>query len=98
MGVKELSLRAISDAVINIRSSKLPDPKEVGNAGSFFKKPYVGNEKYDQLKSEFPTIAAAEMRMVQLTGSWLADRTMRMERLSPGDAGVHPKHTCPCHQ
>ncbi len=53
-GVKELSIAAISQAVCTIRRSKLPDPAVIGNAGSFFKNPTVGSEKYESLKKEFP--------------------------------------------
>ena len=56
MGVKELSIKAISDAVINIRSSKLPDPKEIGNAGSFFKNPEISNTQFSMLNAQFPAM------------------------------------------
>ena len=54
MGVQDLSIKAISDAVIQIRSSKLPDPKEIGNAGSFFKNPTVDREQYARLHEQYP--------------------------------------------
>ena len=60
MGVHELSIQAISEAVIRIRSSKLPDPKEIGNAGSFFKNPVVTAGRFARMKDEFPGIVGYE--------------------------------------
>jgi UDP-N-acetylmuramate dehydrogenase len=56
MGVKELSNKAIAQAVINIRSSKLPNPQLIGNAGSFFKNPTVGESTMQTLLNSFPSI------------------------------------------
>jgi UDP-N-acetylmuramate dehydrogenase len=56
LGDREPSIRAISEAVIRIRRSKLPDPAEIGNAGSFFKNPTVPAAVFEDLKLRFPGI------------------------------------------
>jgi UDP-N-acetylmuramate dehydrogenase len=90
MGVKDLSIRAISQAVINIRSSKLPDPAKIGNAGSFFKNPVVGMEKYESLKQQFPGIVAyrSSPTEMKLAAGWLIEQC-GWKGQTYGDAGVH---------
>ncbi len=56
MKVEHLSIKAISDAIINIRTSKLPDPSRTGNAGSFFKNPEINKYKLYELKSIEPAM------------------------------------------
>ncbi len=89
MNAKDLSIAAISQAVINIRSSKLPDPKVIGNAGSFFKNPVVTAEKHAQLKKDFPEIVSyANGNDFKLAAGWLIEKCgWKGKRF--GDAGVH---------
>ena len=92
MGVKELSVQAISQAVINIRSSKLPDPKLIGNAGSFFKNPQIPNSGFRNLQKEFPSIVAYPLENgdVKLAAAWLIEQC-GWRGYRRGDAGCHSK-------
>jgi len=92
MGVSDLSIKAISDAVINIRSSKLPNPEEIGNAGSFFKNPSVSNEEYTRLKSAYENIAAYPNAdgTIKLAAGWLIEQC-GWKGFRNGDAGCHAK-------
>ena len=90
MGVTDITIAAISKAVCNIRSSKLPNPAEIGNAGSFFKNPEVTSEKYKQLKREFPAVVGypLENGNVKLAAGWLIEQC-GWKGQTFGDAGVH---------
>jgi UDP-N-acetylmuramate dehydrogenase len=90
MKLKEVTIRDVSKAVCNIRSSKLPDPKVIGNAGSFFKNPEVSREKYERLKNTFPLIAGYDLENgnVKLAAGWLIEHC-GWKGQSIGDAGVH---------
>ncbi len=90
MGVKELSIAAISKAICSIRSSKLPDPKVIGNAGSFFKNPVVSSDLYQQIKNEFPNVVAyaAENGNMKLAAGWLIEQC-GWKGYRKNDFGVH---------
>ncbi|PCJ84388.1 MAG: UDP-N-acetylenolpyruvoylglucosamine reductase [Flavobacteriales bacterium] len=76
MGVKQLSIKAISDAVCSIRRSKLPDPAEIGNAGSFFKNPVISNSKLQELNSEFSDMPAYPVKegFTKIPAGWLIEK------------------------
>jgi len=73
--VKKLTIKAISDAVIRIRNSKLPDPAESGNAGSFFKNPTVDKVDFEGLRAEFPDIPGynSEANQVKIPAAWMIE-------------------------
>lgn len=75
-GIEKLSVKAISDAVIAIRSSKLPDPAVIGNAGSFFKNPTIDHTQYNFLLKQFPTMPSfpGENGNVKIPAAWLIEQ------------------------
>ena len=86
------TIKEVSDAVIAIRQSKLPDPKEIGNSGSFFKNPIVSESKYRSLKADFPELVAypAAGSNYKIAAGWLID-FLGWKGYRRGDAGVHAR-------
>ena len=75
MQVKEITLKALSDAVIAIRQSKLPDPAVIGNAGSFFKNPEISPDQFAALKEQYPDIPSypAAHGNIKVPAGWLIE-------------------------
>ena len=87
-----LSLKAVRDAVIQIRREKLPDPAELGNAGSFFINPIVDKATYERLKSAHATMPAypAADDQMKLAAGWLIEQC-GFKGKSHGAVGVYEK-------
>ena len=90
MGVTQPEPQAVADAVCRIRRSKLPDPNELGNAGSFFKNPVVSQQQYDGLAARFPDLVSYPQAdgKVKLAAGWLIDQLGWKGKRS-GPVGVH---------
>ena len=88
----EPTLQKVRDAVINIRESKLPDPRILGNAGSFFTNPVIPRTQYDNLKDKYPTIPSypIDEKHVKVPAGWLIDRA-GWKGKALGRAAVHDK-------
>lgn len=88
--ITEPTLIDVSNAVIAIRKSKLPDPKELGNSGSFFKNPIVAKTDFEPIHAKFPEMKFYEVSdtEVKVPAGWLIEQAgFKGKRF--GDAGIH---------
>jgi len=92
-GVARPTALDVSDAIIRIRQRRLPDPATVGNAGSFFKNPVVGQTEADALQSRYPGLPAWPQgdRRIKLSAAWMVERC-GLKGLREGDAAVSERH------
>jgi UDP-N-acetylmuramate dehydrogenase len=75
LGITNPTIQDVSKAVINIRQSKLPDPKQIGNAGSFFKNPTIPLVQFEDLKQKFNNIQGyPNGDMVKVPAGWLIEQ------------------------
>ncbi|MDA3904621.1 MAG: UDP-N-acetylmuramate dehydrogenase [Bacteroidales bacterium] len=90
MAYENLNIAIIRQAIINIRSSKLPEPKELGNAGSFFKNPVVDKQKHSNLKKSFPDLVAYDLNngFFKLAAGWMIDHA-GLKGYSKGNVAIH---------
>jgi UDP-N-acetylmuramate dehydrogenase len=86
------TIQDVSKTVISIRNSKLPDPKIIGNSGSFFKNPVISYSKFEVLQNQFPQIQHYKIseNAVKIPAGWLID-TAGFKGKTFGDFGVHAK-------
>jgi len=91
-GIADPDARDVSNAVIAIRQSKLPDPAEIGNTGSFFKNPIIPRSHYDQLLSTYPDLPSypVDEENCKVPAGWLIDRA-GWKGYRRGDIGVHER-------
>lgn len=88
--ITEPTIKDVSNAVIAIRRSKLPDPKELGNSGSFFKNPVITKEHFEQIHPQFPDMKyyVVSPTEVKVPAGWLIEQA-GFKGMRIGDAGVH---------
>ncbi|WP_317048727.1 UDP-N-acetylmuramate dehydrogenase [Reichenbachiella versicolor] len=90
--ITEPTIKDVSNAVIEIRQSKLPDPTKIGNSGSFFKNPVIPENQFEQLKIKHPNIPSYSQSSgdVKVPAGWLIDQA-GWKGYRRGDIGVHDK-------
>ena len=92
MEIKDPTIKDVSDAVVAIRKSKLPNPKDIGNSGSFFKNPVISKNVYNALKINFSDIPSYPIsnHEVKVPAGWLIEKAgFKGKRFR--NYGVHKK-------
>lgn len=94
LNLPEVNIRNVSNVICMIRKSKLPDPQEIGNAGSFFKNPEIPELKFEDLKKDYPDMVGYKLEngKVKVAAGWLIEQCgWKGKRI--GNTGAHAKQS-----
>ena len=88
--IKDLSIKKIAQTIIKIRNSKLPDPKKIGNAGSFFKNPIIHEMLFDKLYKTYKNIPFIKLTdgKLKISAAWLIENTFE-KGYQRGNVGIY---------
>ena len=94
IGCENPTARELSDVICNIRRSKIPDPSEIGNAGSFFTNPIVPSEKFQALQKEYPGVVGFELSsgLHKVAAGWLVEQC-NWKGYREENVGVHAQQS-----
>ncbi|MCO4819625.1 MAG: UDP-N-acetylmuramate dehydrogenase [Bacteroidetes bacterium] len=92
VGIDNPTIKDVSDAVIEIRQSKLPDPNALGNSGSFFKNPVISKTLFDEIKKSNPDLRCypSDELNVKIAAGWLIEKC-GWKGKKIGNTGSHAK-------
>jgi UDP-N-acetylmuramate dehydrogenase len=88
---EKVTVATIRQAIINIRQRKLPDPEELGNAGSFFKNPVIDMERFKEIRNQYPEVPMYPVseNAVKIPAAWLI-QNVGWKGKREGNTGTHP--------
>ncbi len=94
MAVKQHTIQNVGRAIMDIRKNKLPDPKKIGNAGSFFQNPIISKKKYISLQKKYPHIQGYAMpnNQVKVSAAWLIE-ICGWKGIKEHGVGIYAKHS-----
>lgn len=89
-GIDKPTIKDVSNIIRKIRTEKLPDPNQIGNAGSFFKNPIIDENKFESIKEKYPDVPSfRQENKIKIPAAWLIEKS-GMKGLRMGNVGTYP--------